>query len=428
MCDQDHFDDDLKEFDARGNVTRRQFGVLLGAGVMMMLPKVVNAVAVTDSDVTIKTPDGTCDAYFVHPSTGTAPGVLVWPDIFVLRRRTRDQHAEQSAPAGREDEGAAAHRYRGQRRHAGAGREERAEGDVRESEPPRGNRGVHGRRARLVPAGLGCLQRGAGRESMEPSPGAVRKGAGLTFGRRSRMPTGAEASVGRRGVLRRLGRIGAGLGAGPGPARGLQGNGDAAEAAQDRAVRGGRAQHLTILHTADIHAQLDIHDEFFWEAGKPVFRRRGGVATLRSMIDALRRQNPGNTLVVDGGDCFQGSAVASFSKGRVMVPLVNAIAYDLVLPGNWEVVYGKEAMIENLNGYSAAKVCANMFHDGDARNGASAAPIFPPYQTFSLGGVKVGFVGYNDPLTPTRQSPAYSRGIRFTHPREDLAGHVRTLL
>ena len=85
MCDQDHFDDDLKEFDARGMVTRRQFGVLLGAGVMMMLPKVLDAVAVTESDVTIKTPDGTCDAYFVHPATGTAPGVLVWPDIFGLR-------------------------------------------------------------------------------------------------------------------------------------------------------------------------------------------------------------------------------------------------------------------------------------------------------------------------------------------------------
>jgi carboxymethylenebutenolidase len=85
MCDQDHFDDDLKEAEARGIVTRRQFGVLLGAGVAMMLPKVVDAVAVTESDVTIKTPDGTCDAYFVHPATGTAPGVLVWPDIFGLR-------------------------------------------------------------------------------------------------------------------------------------------------------------------------------------------------------------------------------------------------------------------------------------------------------------------------------------------------------
>jgi len=85
MCDQDHFDDDKSEFEARGLVTRRQFGVLLGAGVAMMLPRVVNAVAVTDGDVTIKTPDGTCDAYFVHPSSGTAPGVLLWPDIFGLR-------------------------------------------------------------------------------------------------------------------------------------------------------------------------------------------------------------------------------------------------------------------------------------------------------------------------------------------------------
>src|SRR5919206_3099803 len=85
MCDQDHFDDDKAAYEARGMVTRRQFGVLLGAGIAMALPKVANAAPVTDADVTIKTPDGSCDAYFVHPSSGTAPGVLIWPDIFGLR-------------------------------------------------------------------------------------------------------------------------------------------------------------------------------------------------------------------------------------------------------------------------------------------------------------------------------------------------------
>jgi carboxymethylenebutenolidase len=85
MCDQDHFEDDRLEYEAKGLVTRRQFGVLLGAGVAMLLPKVVNAVAVTESEITIKTPDGTADCYFVHPATGTAPAVLVWPDIFGLR-------------------------------------------------------------------------------------------------------------------------------------------------------------------------------------------------------------------------------------------------------------------------------------------------------------------------------------------------------
>jgi carboxymethylenebutenolidase len=99
MCDQDHFDDDLKEFEARGMVTRRQFGVLLGAGIAMMLPQVANAVAVTEMDVNIKTPDGTADGYFVHPATGTAPGVLVWPDIFGLRPSFR-QMGKRLAESG----------------------------------------------------------------------------------------------------------------------------------------------------------------------------------------------------------------------------------------------------------------------------------------------------------------------------------------
>jgi carboxymethylenebutenolidase len=99
MCDQDHFDDDRLEFERRGLVTRRQFGALVGAGVVMMLPRVVNAVAVTESDVTITTPDGTCDAYFVHPSTGTAPAVLLWPDIFGLRPAMR-QMGKRLAESG----------------------------------------------------------------------------------------------------------------------------------------------------------------------------------------------------------------------------------------------------------------------------------------------------------------------------------------
>src|SRR4249920_2661618 len=99
MCEQDQFEKDRQDFEARGLVTRRQFGVLLGAGVAMMLPKVVNAVAVTESDVTIKTPDGTCDAYFVHPATGTAPAVLIWPDIFGLRPAFR-QMGKRLAESG----------------------------------------------------------------------------------------------------------------------------------------------------------------------------------------------------------------------------------------------------------------------------------------------------------------------------------------
>src|SRR6267154_6900877 len=85
MCDQDHFEDDQKQFESLGLVTRKQFGMMLGAGVAMLLPQVANAAPVTDAEVSVTTPDGTADCYFVHPATGTAAGVLMWPDIFGLR-------------------------------------------------------------------------------------------------------------------------------------------------------------------------------------------------------------------------------------------------------------------------------------------------------------------------------------------------------
>src|SRR6202161_2282582 len=99
MCDQDHFENDRKEYEALGLVTRKQFGMMLGAGIAMMLPQVANAAAVTESDVNVMTPDGTADCYFVHPASGTAPGVLVWPDIFGLRPAFR-QMGKRLAESG----------------------------------------------------------------------------------------------------------------------------------------------------------------------------------------------------------------------------------------------------------------------------------------------------------------------------------------
>jgi carboxymethylenebutenolidase len=82
MCDHDAMD----VMQRAGELSRRQFGALgLGAGVIAMLPRAANAAEVSESEVSIKTPDGTCDAHFVHPKTGAHAAVLVWPDIFGLR-------------------------------------------------------------------------------------------------------------------------------------------------------------------------------------------------------------------------------------------------------------------------------------------------------------------------------------------------------
>ncbi|QDV66663.1 Dienelactone hydrolase family protein [Rosistilla carotiformis] len=95
MCDQDHFEDDLKKY------SRRDLGSMAAAGVgaAMLLPRAADAAEVSGNDVTIKTPDGDCDAYFVAPKTGAHAAVLIWPDIFGLRPAFR-QMAQRLAESG----------------------------------------------------------------------------------------------------------------------------------------------------------------------------------------------------------------------------------------------------------------------------------------------------------------------------------------
>lgn len=100
MCDQDHFDDDLKEYISRGAVTRRELGALaLGAGMAFVLPRAANAQAVRESEVKVTTPDGVADCYFAHPATGAHAGVIVWPDILGLRPAFR-QMGKRLAESG----------------------------------------------------------------------------------------------------------------------------------------------------------------------------------------------------------------------------------------------------------------------------------------------------------------------------------------
>jgi carboxymethylenebutenolidase len=101
MCDNDSLND-MAEYQLRAGVSRRQFGALtLGAGALAMMPEFAGAAAMetTESEVTIKTDDGTCDAYFVHPAKGKFPAVLIWPDIFGLRPAFR-QMGKRLAESG----------------------------------------------------------------------------------------------------------------------------------------------------------------------------------------------------------------------------------------------------------------------------------------------------------------------------------------
>ena len=188
--------------------------------------------------------------------------------------------------------------------------------------------------------------------------------------------------------------------------------------------KGKKTTKIGIFQTTDVHCQIHPHDEMFWENEGMVFRKTGGYVALKSTLKQLRSKYR-HSFAIDTGDMFQGSELSVKTTGEAFVPILNTMGYDLYLPGNWEVIYGKKKMQTLLGGLNAPKVCANMYHDIGA--GVKGELIFPPYYIWYVEGVKIGFLGYTDPLVPLRQSPNYSKGIIYTKPEENLKHYVEIL-
>lgn len=94
MCDDD------TEHDLQHHLSRRQFTALTGSALAaFLLATDASAAELAEQEVAITTPDGRCDAFFVHPAGRKAPGVLIWPDILGLRPAFRAM-AKRLAAAG----------------------------------------------------------------------------------------------------------------------------------------------------------------------------------------------------------------------------------------------------------------------------------------------------------------------------------------
>src|SRR3984957_8823758 len=81
---------DPKNNEESRDLPRRDFVAMSVAAAPAAASSASGAVSVVEADVEIKTPDGTCDAAFIHPAGGSHPGVLIWPDAFGLRPSMRE--------------------------------------------------------------------------------------------------------------------------------------------------------------------------------------------------------------------------------------------------------------------------------------------------------------------------------------------------
>ena len=164
---------------------------------------------------------------------------------------------------------------------------------------------------------------------------------------------------------------------------------------------------ISLVYIADLHAQLEPHDEFFWHERKDETATAGGVSRIATAVEAIRKERPGRVLFMDAGDTIQGSAAAAWTEGQAVVAPVNALKLDLGIPGNWEVVYGAKVLIERAKEFRHPLIAANL------RDAKSKKRIFPPYLVKEVGGVRMGVIGFTDPDVPERQPPSYSKGLTF---------------
>jgi len=151
------------------------------------------------------------------------------------------------------------------------------------------------------------------------------------------------------------------------------------------------------------------------------YGRIGGYAHIKYLADYLRDSyGRKNTLFIDGGDTWQGSATSLYTKGKDMVGAQNLLGID-VMVGHWEFTYTEKEILENIKALDAEFIAQNVFVKDEAlMDGAQAynedtGRAFKPYTMKTIDGNRIAIIGQAFPYTtianPQRFIPDWSFGI-----------------
>jgi sulfur-oxidizing protein SoxB len=154
------------------------------------------------------------------------------------------------------------------------------------------------------------------------------------------------------------------------------------------------------------------------------YGRMGGFAHLKSLIDRLRNDvGAERSLLLDGGDLWQGTGQANALQGADMVEAANLLGVE-AMTGHWEFTYGEAALRNNLKSFKGEFLAQNVFLTDEASfNNAEAfdavsGRVFKPAMVKDIGGVRVAVIGQAYPYVPIahpkRFTPDWSFGIRET--------------
>ncbi len=167
---------------------------------------------------------------------------------------------------------------------------------------------------------------------------------------------------------------------------------------------------VTLLHTTDMHGSIRR------TPGVYVDHNDGSLLQCARIIRRIRAENP-NTLLLDGGDIFQGTAEGFLTRGGVMAKAMNALGYDAFVLGNHEFDWGVETLAEMLGKMEAAPLAANLVAGLDA---PEAFRRVRPYVIAEIDGLKVAVVGLTSPNLPNWFRDLETHGLGILDSRRAL--------
>jgi sulfur-oxidizing protein SoxB len=152
------------------------------------------------------------------------------------------------------------------------------------------------------------------------------------------------------------------------------------------------------------------------------YGRLGGFAHLKILIDRLRADaGAGRSLLLDGGDLWQGSGLANAAHGEDMVDAANLLGIDATT-GHWEFTYGEDRLRANLKRFKGEFLAQNVFlteeaaFDNKPAFDAASGRVFKPATVKEVGGHRIGVIGQAFPYVPVahpkRFVPDWTFGIR----------------
>ena len=156
-----------------------------------------------------------------------------------------------------------------------------------------------------------------------------------------------------------------------------------AYAAEAEAEAAGLTRDVVVLFTSDVHCGVD---------------QNFGYVGLQAMKDAAEAAGS-YVLLVDDGDSIQGEAMGILTRGEASIGLMNAIGYDVAIPGNHEFDYGTDRFLELAELAEFPYISCNFNREGEM--------LFDAYIIREFDGVKIAFVGVTTPETLTSDTPKY---------------------